>query len=83
MTVNLINIGNSKGLILPQALLKRLKISSETVLEIESTDDYILIKKAQHRAGWVESAKKMNLAEDDLLLIKDSPTHFEDTEWTW
>jgi antitoxin MazE len=83
MTANLINIGNSKGLILPKALLKKLKISTETELELESTEDYIIIKKVKHRSGWIASAKKMNLVGDDHLLLEDSPTHFEQTEWTW
>ncbi len=83
MTANIINIGNSKGLIIPKALLKKLKILPETELEIESTDDYIIIKKVKHRSDWIAAAKKMNLAGDDHLLLEDSPTHFDQTEWTW
>lgn len=83
MTTNIIKIGNSKGLILPIALLKRLKISTQTEVEIEATDDYILIKKVQYREGWIESAKKQHLAGDDQLLIEDLTTDFESAEWTW
>jgi len=38
--------------------LKKLKISSETELEIESKDDNIVIKKVKHRSDWIEAAKK-------------------------
>lgn len=83
MTANIINIGNSKGLIIPKALLKKLKILPETELEIELTNESIIIKKIKHRSDWIASAKKMNLVGDDKLLLQDSPTEFEQTEWTW
>jgi antitoxin component of MazEF toxin-antitoxin module len=83
MTANIINIGNSKGLILPITILKRLRMTAKTAVEIEVTDDYILIKKVQHREGWAASAKKQHLAGDDQLLIEELPTDFENTEWTW
>lgn len=61
MTANIINIGNSKGIILPTAILKRLKMAVQTEVEIEATDEYILIKKVQHRKSWASSAKKTAL----------------------
>jgi antitoxin MazE len=83
MTANIINIGNSKGLILPTAILKRLKMAAKTEVEIEATDDYILIKKVRHRAGWANAAQKQHLAGDDQLLVEELPTDFENTEWIW
>lgn len=83
MTAKIINIGNSKGLILPTAILKRLKMAAQTEVEIEATDEYILIKKIQHRKGWAASAKKQHLEGNDQLLIEELSTDFENTEWTW
>jgi antitoxin MazE len=82
MTGNIIYIGNSKGLILPTAILKRLKMTAQTEVEIEATDDYILIKNIGYRAGWTTAAQKQHLAGDDQLLTEELSTDFINTDWT-
>jgi antitoxin MazE len=82
MKANIINIGNSQGIILPSLLLRQLKLSSRSTVELEISNGSIVIKP-EPRQGWAEAAKMMNAAEDDNLLLPDHSTEFENEEWTW
>jgi antitoxin MazE len=76
-------IGNSKGIILPQKVLKQCFIEDEVTIEVQ--DNAIIIRPANdiRRKDWVEAFKEMAKNEDDTLLIPDI---FEDEnlgDWTW
>jgi len=82
MKTNIINIGNSQGIILPAMLLKQLKLSNKSTVELEVNDGKIIIKP-EPRQGWAEAAKQMHAAGDDELLLGDIANDFENEEWTW
>lgn len=82
MKTNIINIGNSQGIILPSMLLRQLKLSNRSTVELEINNGSIIIKP-EPRQGWAEAAKEMNAAGDDQLLLGDFPNEFEKEEWTW
>ena len=82
MKANIINIGNSQGIILPSALLRQLNLSFKSVVEVEIENGAIIIKP-EPRLGWAEAAKQMNAAGDDELLLRDVPNDFDKEEWTW
>lgn len=82
MKANIINIGNSQGIILPSMLLRQLKLSSRSTVELEIDNGSIVIKP-EPRQGWAEAAKQMSAAGDDQLLLSDYPNEFEKEEWTW
>jgi len=82
MKTNIINIGNSQGIILPSMLLRQLKLSNKSTVDIEISEGNILIKP-EPRQGWAEAAKMMNAAGDDDLLLPDHSNEFENEEWTW
>lgn len=82
MKANIINIGNSQGIILPSMLLRQLKLSNRSTVELEINNGSIIIKP-EPRQGWAEAAKEMNAAGDDQLLLGDFPNEFEKEEWTW
>ncbi|MGY4383481.1 antitoxin MazE [Pedobacter sp. UYP24] len=82
MKTNIINIGNSQGIILPSVLLRQLKLSNKSTVELEINNGSIVIKP-EPRQGWAEAAKMMNIAGDDSLLLADFPNEFEKDEWTW
>ena len=82
MKASIIKIGNSRGVIIPQGLLKALGLceSSPITLQVHS-EGILLIKKESARAGWSEAAQMMRENNDDDLLI---PEVFEDEtleEW--
>jgi len=82
MKANIINIGNSQGVILPASLLKQLNLSFKSSVELEVHDGAIVIKP-EPRPGWAEAAQRMHAEEDDEPLLDDGSTEFEKDEWTW
>lgn len=82
MEANIIQIGNSKGVILPSDWLKRLGLSLKSAVSISLENSQIVIKP-QPRQGWAEAAQRAHEAGDDGLLLPDV---FEDEsleDWTW
>jgi len=70
MEIDVIKIGNSKGIRLPLAILKQCGIESKVELEIE--DDRIIIKPVKTpRQGWAEAFELMHKKGDDSLLVEE------------
>ena len=82
MKTNIINIGNSQGIILPSALLRQLNLTSKSIVEVVIENENIIIKP-NPRQGWAEAAKQMHAENDDELLSEDFPNDFDRKEWTW
>ena len=82
MVTNIIQIGNSKGIILPSEILKQLRLSLKSTVSV-SLDGNNIVIKAQPRQGWAEAAKRAHENGDDELLIPDvfEDEKFED--WTY
>jgi antitoxin MazE len=82
MLVNVIQIGNSKGLRIPKSVLKQCNIKDKVEMEID--DDIIVIKalKKDVRKNWDKAFKDMHNNKDDRLYIDDSiDVEMEDWEW--
>lgn len=82
MKTNIINIGNSQGIILPAMLLRKLNLSFKSTVQIEINNGAIVIKP-DPRQGWADAAQQMHASGDDDFLLDDLPTDFENEEWTW
>jgi antitoxin MazE len=82
MKANIINIGNSQGIIIPSMLLRKLNLSFKSSVQLEVENGSIIIKPAP-RQGWETAALEMHAAEDDKPLLADSMTDFDKEEWTW
>lgn len=70
MEIPVINIGNSKGIRLPKAILEQYNISDTLELILEK-GRIILKPKSVPRKGWEKSFKQMSVNGDDQLLIDD------------
>ena len=79
MTANIVQIGNSRGIILPSEILRQMRLTLKSAVNIEVTNEHIVIK-ATPRQGWLESAKEMAQAGDDRLLM---PVVFEEENIDW
>lgn len=73
------NIGNSKGIILPQSVLKECEIEYEVNVEVKDKKIVISPIEAQKRKGWVEAFQEMAKNGDDELVIPDV---FEDEDFS-
>jgi len=79
--VNIVSIGNSKGIRIPKALLEQVHLNKEADLVVEGTKLVIRpIKKA--RDGWDKAFKSMHAKKEDTLLINDS-IDAEMKNWEW
>lgn len=81
MEVQLINIGNSKGIRLPKAILDEYNINDKIELILEK-GRIILKPKSNPRKGWEKSFKQMHENGDDKLLIDDIFDEEVFEEWT-
>jgi antitoxin MazE len=81
MEIPLINIGNSKGIILSKIILENYGIRDTVELVMEK--DYLILKpKTTPRKGWEKAFRKMHERGEDKLLL---PEIFEDEnheEWS-
>jgi len=70
MQMDIIKIGNSKGIRLPLAVLRQCGIDSKVELEIK--DNCIIIKPVTTpRQGWAEAFELMHKNNDDDILISE------------
>lgn len=80
MEISIINIGNSKGLLLSKTILKKYNLKDKVDITLEK--EQIIIKPIKEpRQGWEESFKKMAENGDDELLIPDVFDDEEFEEW--
>ncbi len=77
------NIGNSKGIILPQSMLKLCFIENEVNIEVKDNTIVISSVNDNKRKGWAKAFQEMAKNGHDHL---DAPDVFEDEnfgDWTW
>ncbi len=78
--LNVISIGNSKGIIIPKEMLK--KLNSDKIEIVENDFDFTLKAAKTVREGWEEAAKQAHENKDDELMM-DFPNEFDAEDWTW
>ncbi|BBP44583.1 AbrB/MazE/SpoVT family DNA-binding domain-containing protein [Thiosulfativibrio zosterae] len=79
MQATIRKIGNSKGIIIPIALLNQLQIESEVELTVQ--DNCLLIQPvATPRKGWFDG---YDVTQDDEPLAKMSDLPSEEEDWVW
>lgn len=78
MRVNLVKIGNSRGIIIPSPLLAACNLGEEVNLQVEAGK--ITIQALQQpRSGWFDSYRP----EAEESVLDDIPLDEDDSEWTW
>jgi len=78
----LIQIGNSRGIRIPKALISQADL--ENGVEIAKEGNALVIRSAKRpRVGWTEQFKAMAERGDDRLLDGPTPTEWDRTEWMW
>ena len=82
MRTNIIEVGNSKGIRIPKAILEQCHIKKEVFLQVEDNNVIISPVKKKPRTGWVQYFKKMRENNEDRLIIEDK-TELEMEDWEW
>ncbi len=84
MKINVVRIGNSRGIRIPKAVLEQCRLGQTVELEVKK--DHLVVRPAgRPRSGWEDAFHRMARQEDDALLDRDSftPTQWDKTEWEW
>lgn len=81
MKAKIIQIGNSRGVRLPKALLEQARLSED--VQLEASANQIVIRSVHvPREGWDEAFRLMAERQDDI--VDDFVANaFDDEEWKW
>jgi antitoxin MazE len=82
MLLSVIQIGNSKGIRLPKALLEQCEIEDKVELEVKGKEIVLRPAKKQPREGWAAAFAAMAENGDDELAVADS-IGLEAEDWEW
>ena len=78
----IVQIGNSRGIRVPKALLDQARLPED--LELVAEPGRLVVQAARRpRAGWADAARLMRERHDDRLEPGSTPTRFEQGEWEW
>src|SRR3546814_9219762 len=80
--IDLVRIGNSQGIRIPKPLLEQCGFSGQIKAEVKGRT-LVLTPAGKARTGWDEAFAGMAAAGDDVLLNAETPTGFDEAEWTW
>jgi antitoxin MazE len=83
MEAKLINIGNSKGILIPATILKLLRFTDKVQIGIEDNKLIIESLSAKPRANWADRFARADSLNGEPELIPDV---FEDEsfkDWKW
>ena len=84
MQVELIRIGNSRGVRIPKSVIDQCGFGDSVYLKVEE-GRVILARGCKPREGWREAivAARESLDGDELLLEGIPEHEFDRDEWTW
>lgn len=71
MRITIRRIGNSKGMIIPTAMLQQLGLESEAEVSIEDGALVVRAPAKAPRSGWEQASKEIAKHGDDALLIPE------------
>jgi antitoxin MazE len=81
MKSRLVQIGNSRGIRLPKAVIEQVGLDDEIELLVE--DRRLVITSAgRPRTGWADAARRLG-ARSRGLLHPATVTRFDEDEWRW
>jgi antitoxin MazE len=84
MKARIIQIGNSRGIRLPKALLEQANLTEDVQTEAAAPNQIVIRSAHLPREGWDEAFRRMADRGDDRLEEEAaSLTTFDETEWPW
>jgi antitoxin MazE len=83
MKIELVRIGNSRGVRIPKLLIEQCGLGERVELRVEN-DCLVISPERQPRQGWGETFRAADpAAHDELLLETAEPNEFDRKEWQW
>jgi antitoxin MazE len=82
MKVDVIRIGNSRGIRIPKPLIEQCGLGDTVDLRIER-DHLVIAPHRQPREGWEKTFQMGHPETDELLLEPMGRNQFDRAEWEW
>ena len=83
MRTKLVRVGNSRGVRIPQVLIRESGLEEEVDISVE--DGAVVVRSVSNaRASWVAAFERLG-GEDGTLFLNDDGIRndFDEEEWTW
>ena len=82
MKVELVRVGNSRGIRIPKPIIEQCGFEDAVELRIEN--DHLVIAPARGpRAGWEEAFRAAGSSAHDELFLDSPSSQFDREEWRW
>ena len=82
MKVELVRVGNSRGIRIPKPIIEQCGFADAVELRVEN--DHLVIAPARlPRAGWEEAFRAAGSSACDELLLDTPSSQFDREEWRW
>ncbi len=81
MKLQIIQIGNSKGIRIPQSLMKQCNFQDEVNVKIKAHSMILSPSTKKPRENWESAFKQMRQNKEDILLIPSMLD--DDMDWEW
>ena len=82
MKIAIRRIGNSKGMIIPAAMLNQVGLEDQADVSVRDGTLVISPPKKNARTGWAEASKLVAAVGDDALLMP-AIANADDADWKW
>ncbi|MDO8713980.1 MAG: AbrB/MazE/SpoVT family DNA-binding domain-containing protein [Polynucleobacter sp.] len=82
MHLQIRQIGNSRGVVIPKAILEQVGFDDEAELVVEGGRLVLSKPKKNPREGWAEDSKAISEAGEDTLVLGDFSNE-GDEDWVW
>ena len=83
MKVELVRIGNSRGIRIPKPIIEQCGFGDHVELRVEK-EHLVIAPDRRARQGWEEAFRAAGPAEDDELLLDAVPANeFDGADWQW
>lgn len=82
MRIELVRIGNSRGIRIPKPLIEQCGLGDTVELRVEQ-DRLVIAPDRAPRQGWKQAFARAGSSAPDPLLLTLPPNEFDAEEWTW
>ncbi len=84
MKVNLVKIGNSRGIRIPKPVIEQCGFGEEVEMVVQN-NELVIRSSSSVREGWSTAFARMAEYREDELLdrVAEAPTGWDEEEWEW
>ena len=83
MKVELVRVGNSRGIRIPKAIIEQCGFGDRVDLRVVR-NTIVIAPERQPREGWEQAFRNAGSFEKDELLLEGlPPNRFDSEEWEW